>query len=95
MAKNYAVGKYVSLWYNQSKDGKSGYYSVNIRRTYKDKNGEDVEQKISLFADDAIRLARELKIATNLLLYPREIKQTQEPKPDAINPDDIPTDIPF
>lgn len=95
MAKNYAVGKYVSLWYNQGKDGKSGYYSVNIRRMYKDKNGEDVEQKISLFADDAIRLAAELQKATNMLLTPREIIQVQEPKLDAINPDDIPTDILF
>lgn len=95
MAKNYAVGKYVALWFNQGKDGKAGYYTVSIRRVFKDKNGADVEQKISMFADDAIRLAAELQKATNMLLTPREIVQVEEPKLDAINPDDIPTDMPF
>lgn len=90
MAKNYAVGKYVALWFNQGKDGKAGYYTVSIRRVFKDKNGADVEQKISMFADDAIRLAAELQKATNMLLTPREIVQVEEPKLDSINPDDIP-----
>lgn len=84
MAKNYAIGRFVSVWWNEGTDGKPGYYSVNIRRRYKDKAGLDVEEKVSMFASDAIQLATELNAAvTKILTLPREIvRKEQTPEPD-------------
>lgn len=87
--KNYSVGRYVSLWYNEGKDGKRGFYSLAIRRLYKDKDGNECEQKISLLQDDALRLEAELRRANAMLLSPREIVK-QEPVATPQNDDDIP-----
>lgn len=89
--KNYGIGRFTSIWWNEGRDGRAGFYTIQIRRVYKDSSGTDVEQKISLFADDVIRLAAELERAKLVLLQPREIvRQTVEP--------DVPSatdDIPF
>lgn len=94
MSKNYAIGKFVSLWWNEGKDGKPGYYSTTVRRKYKDKNQQDVEEKMTLFADDAIRLAMEMQKAAQILLHPREIVRKEPvaevPEDAAGNTDDIP-----
>lgn len=87
--KNYGIGRYVSLWYNEGKDGKRGFYTITIRRMYKDKDGVDCEQKISMFADDALRLEAELRRANAMLLSPREIIK-QEPIAAPATDDDIP-----
>lgn len=89
--KNYSIGQFTSLWWNEPKEqGKAGYYSVQIRKKYKDQNGSEQEQKISFLANDAIRLAAELKRVATMLLTPREIIKREEPIAPA--PDD---DIPF
>lgn len=89
--KNYGIGRFTSIWWNEGRDGRAGFYTIQIRRVYKDSSGTDVEQKISLFADDVIRLAAELERAKLVLLQPREIvRQTVET--------DVPSatdDIPF
>lgn len=80
MAKNYAIGRFVTLWWNDGQDGKQGYYTVNVRRRYKDKTGADVEEKISMFASDAIQLQTELKAAIDkILTLPREIVRKEQP----------------
>ena len=98
MAKNYAIGRFVSVWWNEGTDGKQGYYTVNIRRKYKDKAGLDVEEKLSMFASDAIQLATELNAVVNkILTLPREIVKKEavaEPNMQVIDVNDI-TDIPF
>lgn len=89
--KNYGIGRFTSIWWNEGRDGRAGFHTIQIRRVYKDSSGKDVEQKISLFADDVIRLAAELERAKLVLLQPREIvRQTIET--------DVPSatdDIPF
>lgn len=99
MAKNYAIGRFVSVWWNEGTDGKQGYYSVNIRRKYKDKTGADVEEKISMFASDAIQLQAELKAAVEkILTLPREIvrkEATPEPNMQVVDINDIDSQIPF
>jgi len=98
MAKNYAIGRFVSLWWNDGTDGKQGYYTVNVRRRYKDKTGADVEEKVSLFASDAIQLQAELKAAVEkILTLPREIvrkEQAPEPNMQVVDVNDLDT-IPF
>lgn len=88
--KNYGIGRFTSIWWNEGRDGKAGFYTIQIRRVYKDSTGAEVEQKLSLFTDDVIRLAAELERAKLVLLQPREIiRQTVEPEiPNAA--DDIP-----
>lgn len=95
--KNWGIGRFVSCWWNEGQDGKPGYWTINIRRKYKDKTGVDVEEKISMFASDAIQLATELQAAVNkILTHPREIVRREQPvampdAPDApIGGDDIP-----
>lgn len=99
MAKNYAIGRFVSLWWNDGTDGKSGYYTVNVKRRYKDKTGTDVEEKISMFASDAIQLQTELKAAIDkILTLPREIvkkETTPEPATQPVDVSSVPDDIPF
>ena len=98
MAKNYAIGRFVSLWWNEGTDGKQGYYTVNLRRRYKDKTGADVEEKISMFASDAIQLQAELKAAIEkVLTLPREIvskEATPEPNMQVVEVSEL-DQIPF
>lgn len=99
MAKNYAIGRFVSLWWNEGTDGKRGYYTVNIRRTYKDKTGSDVEEKISMFASDAIQLSVELDaVVKKILTLPREIvkkETTPEPSMQPLDVSGIDDTVPF
>ena len=94
MSKNYGVGKFVSIWWNEGKDGKAGYYSTTIRRRYKDKNGQDVEEKITMFSDDVIRLALELQKAAQILINPRELVR-KEPTSEIPIETPMGDDIPF
>ena len=100
--KNWGFGRFVSCWWNEGKDGKQGYYTVNVRRRYKDKTGADVEEKVSMFASDAIQLQAELKAAVEkLLTLPYEIvRKEQAPEPnvqvvEASELDQIPFNNPF
>lgn len=89
--KNYGIGSFSSIWWNEGKDGKSGYYSVQIRKAYKDSYGQDQEQKISFLQKDAIVLAAELQRIATLLLTPREIVR----KDNAPVIDNVGDEIPF
>ena len=81
--KNYGIGRYTSIWWNEGQNGKSGFYTVQICRKYKNSAGEEVEQRVSLFADDLLRLSAELERAKAVLLMPREIiKQQTETEQD-------------
>ena len=86
--KNYAIGRFVSCWWNEGQDGKPGYWTVNIRRQYKDKMGVDVIEKISMFASDAIQMSTELQAAVNkILTHPREIVKREQPVEMPAEPD--------
>lgn len=77
--KNWAIGRFVSCWWNDGLDGKPGYWTITVRRKYKDKMGTDVEEKISMFSSDAIQLAAELQAAVNkILTHPREIIRREQ-----------------
>ena len=89
--KNYGVGQFTSIWWNEPKEaGKNGYYSVQIRKTYKDAYGNEQEQKVSFLSSDAIRLAAELQRVATMLLTPREIVRREENIDTATPGDDIP-----
>lgn len=94
--KNWAIGRFVSCWWNEGQDNKPGYWTITIRRKYKDRMGVDVEEKISLFASDAMQLSTELNATVNkILTHPREIIKREQPvnmpdAPDAPIGDDIP-----
>lgn len=92
--KNYGIGKFVALFWNEGKEGKRGYYTVSVKKRYKNNYDEDIEQKLTLFADDAVRLHAELGRAINVLLHPREIIIQQEVPQDPVAQDPS-DDIPF
>lgn len=61
--KNYKVklnGLEVAYLWNEGKDGKKGYYTVVLVKSYKDKDGNWKDNKIYLDADDAVVLGRML-----------------------------------
>ena len=96
--KNWAFGRFVSCWWNDGADGKPGFWTVQMRRKYKDKMGIDVEEKISMFPTDAIQIAAELNAAVNkILLHPREIVRRETNVVDPGTPDGPidNSDIPF
>lgn len=97
MAKNYAIGRHTALWFNQGQEGKQGYYTVSITKKYTDKAGIQQESKISLFADEALRVLSELEQAKRILLFPREIVVQQQPDISAgpVNNIDSGDDLPF
>lgn len=94
--KNWAIGRFVSCWWNEGQDNRPGYWTVSIRRQYKDKTGTDVVEKLFLLSYDAIQVATELQAAVNkILTHPREIVKREQPVnmpagPEAPIGDDIP-----
>lgn len=61
--KNYKIklgGLEVAYLWNEGKDGKKGYYTVALVKSYKDKDGNWKDSKIYLDADDAVVLGRML-----------------------------------
>lgn len=59
-------GLTVTIWENESEDGKS-YYSANLSKSYKDSEDEWQETS-SLNADDMLRAANLLQQAYNKIL---------------------------
>lgn len=99
MAKNYAIGRHLSTWWNEGQDGKQGYRNVVIRRRYKDKTGADAEEKSTWFVSEFLELAAEVEAMKNkILLLPREIVKkednTIEPNMQVVEVNDLDT-IPF
>lgn len=99
MAKNYAIGRHLSTWWNEGQDGKQGYRNVVIRRRYKDKAGLDAEEKITLFVSEFLELCAEMEaMKDKILLLPREIVKkedtTPEPNMQVVDVNDL-GDIPF
>ena len=96
MAKNYAIGRHLSTWWNEGQDGKQGYRNVVIRRRYKDKAGLDAEEKITLFVSEFLELCAEMEAMKNkILLLPREIVRKEDTPEPSLDVSGVPDEIPF
>ena len=98
MSQGYNINRYVSVWLNDGKDGNPDYYTITIRKRYKDTNGEWVEKKETYMADEAIQIAAGFNAAIDkILLLPKKIvkkEATAEPNMQVVDVNDL-DGIPF